>query len=268
MKRFLMAFRYGSASLALILTCAQLALANDVSDAKQKQIESTFSSLIEKDLLQVRKAELENIRVRRLNVDRQIQLKNEAALLDLNAYRTERIVEGRMNSISRQQAQEILNSIYEHPVVSDYHYNKYNRPGVEIGFCFGRAAYVHLALLKFGINKDSIKKVWAVGPMVTGETAWDFHVATIVKSTDGSWIVIDNFVGQIMTIEEWLTNISKLAQTGHKVRYYFTEPKKFSVSLGDYDRVQLGLDLSKDQDWYKGYFTDLMKWFQEQNNQK
>lgn len=261
----MMMFRSGAVCFLLSLVCSDI-FAQNSTPAQQKKTEKIFNSLVNADLLQVRRDELDRIRALRLDTDKQIQLKNDNALRDLNAYRTDRAVTDRINAITRQQAQEILTSINTHPVVSEYIYEKYNQPGVEVGFCFGRATYVHLALLKLGVNKDSIKKVWAVGPMVTGEIAWDFHVATIVKSTEGSWIVIDSFVGRIMTIEQWIAEISKIAQPGHKNRYYFTEPKKFSVSLGHYDRIQLGLDLSKDQDWYRGYFSDLMKWFREQKN--
>ena len=249
----------------LILTTLAFSSVHAVEqgDGVQKKIEAVLNFNLRQDLLQTRLRDVSRIRSQNLDVNTQIEIANRQALAEINAYQTDRQVSGRVNALTHAQATQVLRSITRHPVVSDYEYARYNRPGVEIGFCFGRATYVHLALLQMGVNKDSIKKIWAVGPMQTGQIAWDFHVATLVKSVEGKWLVIDTFVGTVMTVEEWMAEISRIAQPGHRNRYYFSNPKKFSVSLGTYDRVQLGLDLTADQDWYRGYFSDLMKWFRE-----
>ncbi len=253
--------------IVALMLVVQPSYSLDPIESSQKQIEAVFNANLRQDLLRTRQNDVARIRSQNQDLDLQIQRANERALGELNAYGTDRKVSGRLNAITTEQAKMVLNSIHRHPVVSDYEYDRYNRPGVEIGFCFGRAAYVHLALLKMGVNKDSIKKIWAVGPMQTAEIAWDFHVATLVKSVDGSWLAIDSFVGRVMSVETWIKEIDKISQPGHRNRYYFSNPKKFSVSLGTYDRVQLGLDLNADQDWYRGYFADLMKWFREDNLQ-
>ena len=42
------------------------------------------------------------------------------------------------------------------------------------------------------------------------------------------------------------------------LRFYVTTPEKFSVNTGKYERYQLGLDVSRDVDWFKHYFKDMM----------
>lgn len=255
--------KFLASTMLTVMFSMSAAYAVDPVVGSQKQIEAVFNFNLRQDLLQTRQSDLAKMRSLNKDVNSQIAAANRRALAELNAYSTDRQVSGRLNAITFEQAETVLNSIYRHPVVSDYEYARYNRPGVEIGFCFGRAAYAHLALLQIGVNKDSIKKIWAVGPMQTAAIAWDFHVATLVKSTDGKWLVIDSFVGQVMTVEQWIQEIDRISQPGHRNRYYFSSPKKFSVSLGTYDRIQLGLDLTPEQDWYRGYFSDLMKWFRE-----
>ncbi len=162
-------------------------------------------------------------------------------------------------AISRKQAQKLLNSISPHPVVGQRAYDSYNREGTEIGYCFGRATYVHLALLKMGVKKDAIKKIWTVG-LTGGQVNWIYHVATAVRTTDGNWTVIDNFVGRLITAQEWATQMRGMTIDGKKATY-ITDAKKFGPQTGKYTRVQLGLGLSRETDFYKNYFGDLLKWF-------
>ena len=168
----------------------------------------------------------------------------------------------RVQSVSREFAENLMRSIDMNPITSYWGMDKYNRvtEGVNIGYCFGRATYGHLALLKNGVDKNAIRKIWAVGPMKTGATSWAFHVSTIVRADNGEWLAVDNFPGQVLNIQKWMEYVKRISTDG-KLTFFITNPEKFSVSLGTYDRVQLGLDIGRNQDWYKHYFADLMKWF-------
>lgn len=162
-------------------------------------------------------------------------------------------------AISREQAQKLLNSISPHPVVGQTAYDFYNRAGREIGYCFGRATYVHLALLKMGVKKDAIKKIWTVG-LTGGSVNWIYHVATAVRTTDGNWTVIDNFVGRLITAQDWATDMRTMTVDGKKATF-ITDAKKFHPSTGTYSRIELGIGMSREADFYKNYFGDLFKWF-------
>ncbi len=222
------------------------ALANATTEAQEY-----FESLVNVDLLQFQSDEtytLNKSEVRKLNEENFQRLENFDP----------RPIKGRVNSIPLDYADLVYDSINQHPVVSEFRIYDY-RNGHQIGFCFGRATYVHLALIRSGVNKRSIKKIWAVGPMVTGDTAWQFHVATAVLADDGEWYAIDTFQGQVVPVRAWFKTMLGVATDG-SLRFYVTEPRKFSVSLGEYSRIELGLDLNEDQDWYTHYFKKLMKW--------
>ena len=59
----------------------------------------------------------------------------------------------RIQQIDPVDAQKVIDSINVHPVVAYYSDQKYSQPSAKIGYCFGRATYVHLtlALHKFSI---------------------------------------------------------------------------------------------------------------------
>ena len=169
----------------------------------------------------------------------------------------------RVQTVEPKVAQQIIDSMNTHPIVSSSANGKYEHPGTEIGYCFGRATYAHLALLKLGVDKDSIRKIWLVGPMVTNSITWQFHVAATVRTTDGKCMVVDNFTGKLMEISDWVNFFYKYNAKPQKLRVYITSASKFSVSLASYNPVRLGLNVSSEVDWYRHYFFDLMKWFQK-----
>lgn len=196
-------------------------------------------------------------------INSQIEAINQEILLDLKSLPIEREVDGRISTVDKDLAQKILSSVNRHPVVSSYEYSKYNRqPGVEIGFCFGRATYTHLMALHLGVNKDSIKKIWIVGPMNAGGLMWDFHVATLVRGENGEWLAVDSNHSNVQPVSDWYKYYTAMSTDG-RLRVYITDANKFSVDLGKYDKVQLGLNLPRQQDWYSGYFKDMMTWFQQ-----
>lgn len=162
------------------------------------------------------------------------------------------------SSITMATAEFLRNQIYENPIVRPMN-DKYSQPGTSIGYCFGRATFVHLMLLKMGVQKSSIQKIWAVGEMKAGDILWQFHVATMAFTESHGWVVIDSNHMHPIPVREWTAHYSKQTETG-RIRFYATDAGKFSFELGKYSRVQLGLDLPAERDWYKNYFKDMFNW--------
>lgn len=154
-----------------------------------------------------------------------------------------------------KEAEALVSSI-EHNRVTGNQY-RYEREGIEMGYCFGRATYVHLKALSLGYRKDQIKKIWAVGPMKTNESSWRYHVATMIRSLDNSWYVIDNEFHRPLLVGDWVARM-KLTSTNKKLHFFISNPEKFGPFPGKYTRHELGLNQERDQDYYRGYFSDLM----------
>ncbi|AGH96710.1 hypothetical protein [Pseudobdellovibrio exovorus] len=166
---------------------------------------------------------------------------------------------GKASGINLADAQRVLKVISDHPVTGHMAYDRYNRPDENVGFCFGRAAFTHLLLLKMGLSRDSIVKVWAVGPMRTPGVTWDFHVASAAYVNGKGWLVLDTNYDAPMKLETWFGKMQEQnRQMDRKLRLYVTEPNKFGLELGKYDRIQMGLDLNRENDWYQHYFVDMM----------
>lgn len=146
----------------------------------------------------------------------------------------------------------------------------YDHSEVRLGFCFGRATYVHLKLLGLGLQKESIQKIWAVGVMHASENGipvtWDFHVATMAYTLEMGWMVVDTYLGTVVKVAEWMNALQKVNPDG-ALRFYNTDASKFGLSLGAYSRTQMGLDLPREVDWYKGYFQDMMKALKDETGQ-
>lgn len=161
----------------------------------------------------------------------------------------------RKQAATELELQQLLSILFYHKMGVMY-YDKYNREGTDIGYCFGRATYIHLKLLSMGLQKDSIQKIWAVGPMNSGNVNWRYHVATMAYTKTKGWLVVDDYVGQIVTVKEWTAYMETKSING-KLRFYNTDASKFGLSDGVYSRYELGLDLGN-LDYYKSYFKDMM----------
>lgn len=172
----------------------------------------------------------------------------------------------RAQAIDERRAQKVLNIVNEHPVVGFRSYDKYSQPGEEMGFCFGRTMYMHLLALKLGLQKSSIKKIWAVGPMQSGISGvhWGYHVGLLVFSKERGWIVLDPNQKLIVTLNEWVGKFQKVS-LDQRIRFYATEPEKFGLYAGQYSRYLLGLDLTVDQDWFKHYFVEMLAAFRAES---
>ncbi|KHD89814.1 MAG: hypothetical protein OM95_01755 [Bdellovibrio sp. ArHS] len=164
----------------------------------------------------------------------------------------------RIDGVSAQQAQAIIQKTNQNEVTGYRGGQKYDPKGI-VGFCFGRALYAHLELLRHGVSKDAIKKVFVVGPMRTGSIDWQFHVTTIVKASDHSgWYAVDTFIGRPVPLEEWFKNFQKYSTDG-KLRLFVTEPNKIGPSAWEYNVKPGGLM----DPFYNNYFKDMFEYFKK-----
>ncbi|MBT3585182.1 MAG: hypothetical protein HN509_09755 [Halobacteriovoraceae bacterium] len=156
-------------------------------------------------------------------------------------------------------ARDVLSTLRSHSVVSLYSYDKYDPKNQGIGFCFGRAMFVHLELAMRNLDRDSIKKAFVVGSMSTGDgNSWGWHVTTIAQSKDQNgnevWLALDPVTG-LKTLKEWYKEMYNHFSTDKKLKIYVTESGKFGPSPGFYSHPNL------ENQFYNSYFTDLDKEF-------
>jgi hypothetical protein len=192
----------------------------------------------------------------RVAVSREIEALNTRTISELRNYKPEvGHPSERAEFISRDQAQSVLRTIDRHPVIGSYSHMQYD-PDLSMGFCFGRATYVHLDLLRRGVNKDSIAKLFAVGTMKTGKIEWRYHVTTLVKGPGNTWWAIDNFVNRMITAEQWMEEMQRYDTdpSNPHLRFYFVEAKRFGPNVGQYTPDELS------HPDYRSYFVDLMQW--------
>lgn len=173
---------------------------------------------------------------------------------------------GRVLSVDLDYVRNLYKSMIDHPIINYDGERPYQQEGTSIGYCFGRAFYLHMALLRLGLDSRSIKKVWIAGPMTADDIFWSFHVATMIPVAGKGWMVIDTVRKEPMTLRAWYKSFRVQTVDGRS-RLYVTDPRKFGMVAGAYDPVQMGLNVSKDQDWYKGYFSDVLSWFESDESQ-
>ena len=180
---------------------------------------------------------------------------NEEALKEIYQYSFESRP-SRVPYITWDQARFMLDLVEKNPVASQSMLWKYDHDN--LGFCFGRALFIHLELLRRGVQKEAIKKAFAVGPMRSGVTNWQFHVTTIVLGPKNEWIAIDPFVGEPVRVEQWFDIISKTSTDG-KLRFYLSEPSKIGPSGWEYNTKPGGLL----HPVYNHYFEDMFDYFRK-----
>lgn len=164
---------------------------------------------------------------------------------------------GRAEGVTYEQASRIVKMIQHNEVTGDRSHSKYDPNGVR-GFCFGRALYAHLELLRHGVDSRAIKKVFIVGPMKNG-VDWQFHVATLVRAKDSNgWYAVDTFVGKPMLLEDWFARFTGYS-TDKKLRMYVTRPAKIGPSSWEYNIKPGGLM----DPFYNNYFKDMFENFRK-----
>lgn len=206
-------------------------------------------SLYDSDLFELYQNELsqfKSVESSKAAVSLAIQSQNQT---DLNKFFQ---ASSKSKGISFATATEILKSISVHPVIGQKAAFKYD-PTNEIGFCFGRAAYVHLELLKLGVSPQAMAKIFVMGGIYVDNTAWDFHVATIVQDERGNWMVIDSLFESILPMSDWMFEVAKWDANRQfpMMRFYVTNAAKFQPMRGSYNTEHFHSPL------YKRYFEDL-----------
>ncbi len=164
----------------------------------------------------------------------------------------------RVTGLKVREIEKLHNYSIHHPIAGMSALAKYD-PTNEIGFCFGRALFVHLELLRRGVSKDSIKKVFVVGDIVEQlngqEIKWQFHVATAVRDTQGEWWVIDPAY-RLMKIRDWYRFVRQMA-TDQKLSLFVTPTSKIGPTAWEYNVLEGGLL----DPFYNNYFRDLFEYF-------
>lgn len=175
--------------------------------------------------------------------------------------------EGRVTTISKKEALELLEVLKEKDALATAHMTEEEL--MQRGFCFGRAAIAHCEAVRRGVDPESIKKIWVVGDM----GHWGHHVATAVKGDHGDWYIIDNFTesttGKLtMSVEEWIKIMETEAKnqgTSLKNMYFLTSASRFSDAQNTpYNKLDL-FNNDQDNDWYLGYFKN---YFSQLDNEK
>jgi len=228
----------------------------------KNEASSTFKpDQISTDFLMVEKAELsaaekQVARNPKNTVAKIFDKKNKKFADDLAAIAKKTDSDG----VSKMQAELILSVIRQHPVVGPEAAKKYDSWDQQVGFCFGRAAFVHWELLRRDIPAQSIGKIFLIGNLAlnlrTG-SFWDYHMATIVRDQEHGWWVIDPLVDRILPVKEWMQQMHAWALNPKQpeIRFYFSDPIKMLPIPGNYNAEQLFYT------GYKGYFQDLFTWF-------
>jgi hypothetical protein len=234
-------------SLALLLPLS--AQANSCRDAMSgRKRESAFDRLSDLRAREIRG--MSKSEIRRLNNETLLKIENEVP----------KSAAKKATFMPFGDAWDVLESMRKHPVVMPSLRDIYSPKDVAIGYCFGRAMYAHLTLLQMGLSSESIRKIWAVGPLQArgDDFTWGFHVATLAYTKEKGWVTIDTNEIKPEPVRDWVSVYSARSVDG-RVRFYVTDPSKFNLDSGTYDRVELGLDLSPEEDWYRHYFVHLMK---------
>lgn len=168
-------------------------------------------------------------------------------------------VRGRFGSLSQAQIEELYHQASTDPV-ADYSKVKRYDPDGSFGFCWGRAMNAHLYALRMGLAKESIRKIWAVGTMKYNRIFWRYHVTTIVRRNDGTWMAIDPEYNKPITIREWYREV-KAMDTDDKLQFYTSEARRYGPDSSDtYTNHQLDPKKfdPRARDYYNGYFRDLL----------
>jgi hypothetical protein len=190
--------------------------------------------------------------------DIQIKAENKDLLSEIQAYVPPQNPR-KVQAIPVSTAYDILNIVEKHPVVGRGARERYMRDGVEIGYCFGRAMYIHLLLLKMGVQKESIRKIWSVGPTKTGNPnlIWGHHVSIMVYTKEQGWMTIDTGERKPQQVSSWMFTYLDNSVDG-RVKFYITKPEKFGIETVKYNPVNLGFKLDRQSDWYHHYFVDML----------
>ena len=210
--------------------------------------------------------EIQKIEDSRTESKADIEKENLKVIKQLNAKSTK--VFKRKQYITYNQAEELLQQLHDNPVTDLENSLTYD-PESKYGFCFGRATAVWLNALEAGIDKDSIKKIFLMGPMKTSGIDWQFHVVTAIRSKDNfseRWLVIYPNLDYPVTVQEFYKFFKKFNSNG-RLRVVVSEPQRLVPSstekFGPMDYKNIENDYL-----YNKYFQDLLSQFSSKANLK
>ena len=192
---------------------------------------------------------------------------NAQTLNDFTSYRPKKVGSLRA-SVTYAEATHLLD-LMKKELFGPHIDEKYERSDCKTGFCFGRAYLSHRMLKNLKVQTDSIRKFWSVGEMqAKNETVkWQFHVTTVVYVEDKGWMTLDTANEAPVSAAQWFAqNIEE--STDGRVRIYVTNALKFGVSLGAYDKYQMGFKSKREDDFYNHYFVDHTRHYFFENPEK
>lgn len=157
--------------------------------------------------------------------------------------------------ISLETRLNVLTIAAQNPIVGTFAEKTYDLNG-GVGFCFGRAMFIHMELVMRGLDRDSVKKAVIVGKMMGGK--WGWHVTTIVQSKDifgkRIWLALDPAMPGGVTLTEWYQSW-KVHSNDNMLRLYITQSGRIGPTPSFYSHDAF------ENPFYNGYFTDMMEWF-------
>lgn len=166
--------------------------------------------------------------------------------------------QNRKASLSRSEADELYRRVSTNPVASLFAVSKYDPKNSGIGYCFGRAMTGHLeALFNMNVKNSSIRKLFAMGSLITGSTKWGWHVTTIVKSSEGGWWAIDPIYGSVCTVDQWYQWMLTRFNPSHDLVLLHDNAMRLGPSSDRYALRQIN------HPDYNNYFKDLLGIYKE-----
>lgn len=197
-----------------------------------------------------------------IDTPNKIEVANQKAITEMYKKPVKNKHSQRRNFIEKHEAIDLLYRLKSDPVTTYDNQEMYDPKG-HFGFCFGRATWVWLEAIKLGLAKDSIKKIFLVGPMHAGNIQWQFHVATAVRGKvkglffdRETWYVIDPNFERPMTLEAFYEHYRQFS-IDKKLRLFVTEPQR----LGPSSTFKFGPQAysnSNNEKEYNAYFADML----------
>ena len=209
--------------------------------------------------------EIENLEKSHFDTRADIEKENQNAMKMLNTKSSK--VFHRKEYITVNEAEELHRKLVSDPVANADKWT-YD-PDLKYGYCFGRATSVWLNALDLGMDKDSVKKIFLVGPMKAAGFDWQFHVATAIRSKDifsERWLIVDKTFNRPVTIHEFY-NFFKQFNTDQKLRMIVTEPQRLVPSSTEKFGPRIYKNIENDY-MYNKYFQDLLRNFSNKANFK
>jgi len=134
------------------------------------------------------------------------------------------------------------------------------RGSAQYGYCWGRAMFFHIKAIQFGLSKNSVKKVWAVGKLSSGSDKWRYHVTTIVRADNGTWYALDSLLDYPIPIQNWYRKMSEEYDPSGTMRIFVTDGAHYSPgSFEGYKKADL------ENESYEGLFVDFLDALYQEN---